>query len=100
MEIKMQAFEKLMTQEKEANRMYLNRAQELKEFLVQKKELKERWKMAVDEITNKLHTELKNLHEENANLKLENMSLMAKLKNFKNQENVILTTHSPSSSMF
>uniref|UniRef100_A0A1B0GPA3 Uncharacterized protein n=1 Tax=Phlebotomus papatasi TaxID=29031 RepID=A0A1B0GPA3_PHLPP len=83
MEVKLEAFQRLLNTGQKTTTLCEERTKELENFLDHQRKLKEQWKNVVNEVTTKLQLEISNLQKENASLASENLKLRQKLDNQK-----------------
>ncbi|CAD7085162.1 unnamed protein product [Hermetia illucens] len=81
MELKLKAIENLLDQDQRTNRISEEIQQEIRDFLLNNKQIKERWRFAIEDVTLKLRNEIKNLQKENTSYKAEIQNLRIKLLN-------------------
>ncbi|XP_059611749.1 restin homolog [Phlebotomus argentipes] len=79
MEVKLEAFQKLLNTGQKTTMICEERTKELENFLDHQRKLKEQWKNVVNEVTVKLQMEISNLQRENASLAAENSKLRQKM---------------------
>ncbi|KAJ6637964.1 hypothetical protein Bhyg_10695 [Pseudolycoriella hygida] len=75
LELKLRAAEKVINNEKEANKILEKRSQEFQDFLDKKKRLNERWKNTIMELNEKFRGEMKRLQEQIVQLESSNQKL-------------------------
>ncbi|XP_055906761.1 CAP-Gly domain-containing linker protein 1 [Eupeodes corollae] len=71
MELKLEATENLMKADKTSDRFCEEREQQLRQYIENNKQLKERWKNTIEDVTTKFSNEIQRLQKENSNLKAE-----------------------------
>ncbi|XP_058464515.1 calcium-binding and coiled-coil domain-containing protein 1-like [Malaya genurostris] len=86
MELKLEAFQKTTTKEREISKTSQEREHELRKLLESNQELQERWKTEMTALTNELQCKLKALRRENCMLKAENNQLKDQLLKAENHE--------------
>ncbi|XP_062541499.1 trichohyalin-like [Armigeres subalbatus] len=79
MELKLEAFQKTMTKEREISKVSQARELELNQLLQTNEQLKDRWKSEMLTLTDGLHRKLEALRRENCMLKAENNQLKDQL---------------------